>query len=65
VILPLLRFIMCRRCYFSGLKTTDGEHQFFVKDIWRNFNIKSVIHNIGNIWAEVLQSYVNGVLRNV
>jgi hypothetical protein len=36
-----------------------------VEDVWRNFNIESVIHNIGDTWTEVLQSCMNGVLRNV
>jgi hypothetical protein len=36
-----------------------------VKDLWRNFNIKRVVHNIGDTWSEVLQSFMNGVSRNM
>jgi hypothetical protein len=34
-----------------------------VKAFWRNFNTTKAIDNIGDAWAEVLQSCMNGVER--
>jgi hypothetical protein len=42
------------------VKHTDGEDQLPVKDLWRNFNIKKAIDNIGDAWAQVTQSCMNG-----
>jgi hypothetical protein len=40
----------------AGKDTTNGKGELSVKDIWRNFGIKMAIDNIGDAWAEVLQS---------
>jgi hypothetical protein len=45
------------------VKDIDGEDQLSVKDFWRNF--KKTIDNIGDAWAEVTQSCMNGVWRKI
>jgi hypothetical protein len=48
--------------------TTDGKDQLSMKDIWKNFNIKKVTDNTGDAWAawaEVSESCLNGVWRNI
>jgi hypothetical protein len=45
--------------------TTKDKEKLFVKDFWRNFNIKKVIDSTGDAWAQVLQSCLNGVWINI
>jgi hypothetical protein len=54
-----------RKTFAQLVKDTDGEDQLSVKDFWRNCNIKKAIDNIGDAWAEVTQSCMNGVWRMI
>jgi hypothetical protein len=54
-----------QKTFTQLVKDTDGEDRLSVKDFWRNFNIKKAINNIGDAWADVTQSCMNGVLRKI
>jgi hypothetical protein len=47
------------------VKDIDSEDQVSLKDFWRNFNFKMTNNNIGDAWAEVMQSCMIGIWRKI
>jgi hypothetical protein len=45
--------------------TTDSKGQLSVKYFCRDFNTRKVTDNTGDAWAEMSQSCMNGVWRNI
>lgn len=62
--LPLSKFIVFERRSGSWLRIPKSKARF-QKKIWRNFNIKNATDKIVCAWTEVMQSFVNGIFRNI
>lgn len=61
VLLPLLSYCLSKMFIQLVKDATYGEDKLSLKYYWRNSNNEKVMDIIGSVWADVMQSCVNGV----
>lgn len=54
-----------RRTFEKLLSAIDGTDEISIKEFWRNFNIKMAVDIIGDSWAEISPSCLNGVWKKI
>lgn len=52
------------RTFNQLIRGTDGEGKPMIGQFWHDYNILKCINNIGQSWADVTESCMNGVWGN-